>query len=70
VRQELVFRLAVTWPFVALGFAVLGLLPPRIVLDGAHEGDPGWVVDLGRAAGVRCGGAGMGYGVAMANALQ
>jgi hypothetical protein len=27
VRQELVFRLTVTWPLVALGLAVLALLP-------------------------------------------
>jgi len=34
LRQELVFRLAVMWPLVAAGLAVLALLLPRIVLDG------------------------------------
>jgi hypothetical protein len=37
VRQELVFRLAVTWPLVAAGLAVLALLLPRIMLDGERE---------------------------------
>jgi hypothetical protein len=37
VRQELVFRLVVTWPLVTLALAMLALLLPRIVLDGARE---------------------------------
>jgi hypothetical protein len=37
LRQELVFRLVVTWPLVAAGLAVLALLLPRIVLDGERE---------------------------------
>lgn len=34
LRQDLVVRLAVIWPLVAAGLAVLALLLPRIVLDG------------------------------------
>jgi len=36
-RQELLFRLTVVWPLTAIGLAVLALLLPRIVLDGARN---------------------------------
>jgi hypothetical protein len=43
-RQELVFRLAVTWPLVTLALAALALLLPRIMLDG--DGNVGQAVRL------------------------